>query len=121
MKIETEKQQQISIVKLSGELDASNAVQVDLVLSQLIQEKPSEIWIDGIQIQYISSAGLGVFLSHLQTLAQQNTKLVFYHLNPKIRNIFTILGLDSIVQIVQNREAAQALSGSQSFVNSGIN
>ena len=57
MKIETEKLENISIVKLYGELDASNAVQVDHTLSLLISEKPSHIWIDGTQINYISSAG----------------------------------------------------------------
>jgi anti-sigma B factor antagonist len=109
MKIVTEKQEKISILKLSGELDASNAIDVDTIMLHLIREKPDQIWIDGEEINYISSAGLGVFLSHLQTLTDQKINLLFYNLNSKIRNVFTILGLDSLVQIVADRNAAEAL------------
>ncbi|KAA9345985.1 STAS domain-containing protein [Adhaeribacter soli] len=107
MKIETEKLENISIVKLYGELDASNAVKVDQTLSLLISEKPSQIWIDGTQINYISSAGLGVFLSHLQTLAEEKIELLFFGLNTKIKHVFAILGLDTLIPIVHSREEAE--------------
>jgi anti-sigma B factor antagonist len=113
MKIETEKLEKISILKLTGELDASNAVQVDLVLVQLLYEKPRKIWIDGSQISYISSAGLGLFLSHLQTFTDENIEVLFYGLNIRIRHVFSILGLDTLIPIVLDREAAEAYLAKQ--------
>ncbi|MFC5270420.1 STAS domain-containing protein [Adhaeribacter terreus] len=106
MDIKTQNQAEVSIVKLSGELDASNAVLVDHELVRLTQKKPKQIWIDGSEISYISSAGLGVFLSHLNNFKLLNINLLFFGLNAKIRNVFTILGLDELVRIVPNLESA---------------
>ena len=117
MKIETEYLENIRIVKLYGELDASNAVQVDHTLGMLIAEKPSQIWIDGCQISYISSAGLGVFLSHLQTLTEEKIELLFFGLNTKIKHVFAILGLDTLIPILSNREEAETYLAGLPIVN----
>ena len=106
MEIRTITQEQVSILKLTGELDAGNAVQVDAELIFLIRKAPKQIWIDGQDLHYISSAGLGVFLSHLPTIKSANINLVFYNLNAKIRNVFTILGLDELLQIVPDQATA---------------
>src|SRR5688572_11292718 len=108
MEIKTQNQQEVSIIKLTGELDASNAVLVDQELLRIINKNPRQIWIDGTAISYISSAGLGVFLSHLNTFEKQEINLVFFGLNAKIRNIFNILGLDAIVQILPDLETTIA-------------
>ncbi|HSI89931.1 MAG TPA: STAS domain-containing protein [Adhaeribacter sp.] len=109
MKIVTEQKEKISIIRLFGELDASNAIEVDVALERVLKNKPTQIWVDGSEINYISSAGIGVFSSHLQTISRENINLVFYGLNSKIRNVFTILGLESILQIVNDQQAAEAL------------
>jgi|SRR5690606_20640110 len=110
MEINTRTEQEVSILKLKGELDASNAVIIDHELQRLITKNPKHIWVDGSGISYISSAGLGVFLSHLSTLQQKNIRLVFFGLNDKIKNIFTILGLEEIIPIVKDLQAAQEIS-----------
>jgi anti-sigma B factor antagonist len=106
MEIKTQNQAEVSIVKLSGELDASNAVVVDHELVRLTSKNPKQIWIDGTDISYISSAGLGVFLSHLNNFKQKDILLLFFGLNAKIRNVFTILGLEELVLIVPDMETA---------------
>ncbi len=111
MEIKTNTQNKVSILKLTGELDAGNAVQVDAELIYIIKTLPKQIWIDGQELNYISSAGLGVFLSHLPTIKGNNINLVFFGLNAKIRNIFTILGLDEILQIVPDQETATQYFG----------
>src|SRR5688572_11228581 len=108
MKINTQSRQNVKILALTGELDASNAVLVDSEILNLLNQHPDQIWIDGSEISYISSAGLGVFLSHLQNFKQANVNLVFFGLNAKIRNIFTILGLDELLNIVPSLDEAIA-------------
>ena len=111
MEIRTITQEQVSILKLTGELDAGNAVQVDAELIYLIKKAPKQIWIDGKDLNHISSAGLGVFLSHLPSIKTANINLVFYNLNAKIRNVFTILGLDELLQIVPDQATAKEYFG----------
>jgi len=108
MEISTQQKETVSILKLTGELDASNAVVVDEELIQILEKKPSHIWVDGTEISYISSAGLGVFLSHLHTIQQQQIKFVFFGLNAKIKSVFNILGLDTLVQMADNLEELTA-------------
>lgn len=111
MDIKTNFKEEATILKLSGELDAGNAVQVDAELIYLIKMAPKQLWIDGKDLEYISSAGLGVFLSHLPTIKSANINLVFFNLNSKIRNVFTILGLDELLQIVPDLETALTYFG----------
>lgn len=111
MEINTNTLKEVSILKLTGELDASNAVQVDAELIFLLKKAPKQVWIDGQDLAYVSSAGLGVFLSHLPTFKDKKINLVFFNLNAKIRNVFNILGLDELLQIVPDLAAAETYFG----------
>ena len=111
MEIRTNTKENVSIMQLVGELDAGNAVLVDAELLYLIKRAPKQLWIDGKELHYISSAGLGVFLSHLPAIKSAQINLVFYNLNAKIRNVFNILGLDEMLQIVPDQESAMEYFG----------
>ncbi|MEJ8804042.1 STAS domain-containing protein [Pontibacter sp. H249] len=97
----------IVAVRLNGELDANTAVAADDALQEAITKAPDKpLLIDCTGLQYISSAGLGVILSSLHACNQNKTKLAFCGLQPKIKNVFTILGLEKIIQTAKNEEEA---------------
>ena len=62
--------------------------------------------VDCRNLNYISSAGLGVFISHLQRFEDAQIKLIFFNMQEKVRNVFEILGLDLLMTIVTNYEEA---------------
>ncbi len=93
---------------LDGELDASSAVVLDTELNKPELLKYKKVLIDCQRLSYISSAGLGVFISHLQRLQDANVKLVFFNMQEKVFNVFEILGLDSLMNIAPTQEAALA-------------
>ncbi|MGI4833985.1 MAG: STAS domain-containing protein [Janthinobacterium lividum] len=93
---------------LDGELDASSAVVLDAELAKPELLNYKKVLIDCQRLSYISSAGLGVFISHLQRLQDANVKLVFFNMQEKVFNVFEILGLDSLMNIVQTEQEAQA-------------
>ena len=93
---------------LDGELDASSAVVLDAELNKPELLNYKKVLIDCQRLSYISSAGLGVFISHLQRLQDANVKLVFFNMQEKVFNVFEILGLDSLMNIVQTEQEAQA-------------
>ena len=92
---------------LDGELDASSAVVLDTELNKPELLRYQKVFIDCQKLSYISSAGLGVFISHLQRLQDAKVKLVFYNMQEKVFNVFEILGLDSLMTIVQTEQEAQ--------------
>ncbi|MBS9524231.1 STAS domain-containing protein [Litoribacter ruber] len=93
------------ILTLSGEVDASNSVDLDNAL-QAVMEPNKKILLDGSNLQYISSAGLGVFMSYLEEFEAQNIQFVIFGLNQKVYNVFHILGLDQLIIIQTTKEKA---------------
>jgi anti-sigma B factor antagonist len=68
----------------------------------------AKVLIDCHGLSYISSAGLGVFIAHLQRLQDLDVTLIFFQMQEKVFNIFEILGLDVLIQIVSTQEQALA-------------
>lgn len=110
MKITNEAIDTTIILTLDGELDASSSVGLDEELSNPEIMKYSKILLDCKNLHYISSAGLGVFISHLQRFEDAQIKLIFFNMQDKVRNVFEILGLDLLMTIVSNYEDAITVS-----------
>ncbi|TGD81264.1 STAS domain-containing protein [Hymenobacter wooponensis] len=94
---------------LDGELDASSSVLLDTELNQPSILENQKVLIDCQRLNYISSAGLGVFISHLQRFQDASVKLVFFNMQEKVHNVFEILGLDSLLTIVPSEAEATAI------------
>ena len=106
MKVTAQPAGPVLTLLLDGELDASSAVVLDSELSKPALLTHQKVLIDCQRLSYISSAGLGVFISHLQRLQDAHVKLVFYNMQEKVFNVFEILGLDSLMTIVPNQAEA---------------
>lgn len=110
MKITQEIKDSTIIMTLDGELDASSSVSLDEELSDPEIMKYSKILVDCQNLHYISSAGLGVFISHLQRFEDAQIKLIFFNMQDKVRNVFEILGLDLLMTIVSDYEEARTIA-----------
>lgn len=96
------------ILKLAGEIDASNSVNVDSSIQDILQNEPKKLLVDCSHLEYISSAGLGVFMSYLEEFQEKNIEMVIYGLKDKVFQVFHILGLDQLIVIKQDKIAALA-------------
>ena len=94
------------IVYLSGELDANSAIAADQVLENAIASGIHSLLLDCDQLQYISSAGLGVLLATYQSCKQKNIEFILYNLKPKIWNVLEIVGLHNILTIKDTEQEA---------------
>lgn len=94
---------------LDGELDASSSVLLDTELTKPETLRFQKVLIDCQRLNYISSAGLGVFISHLQQFQDAGVKLVFFNMQEKVHNVFEILGLDALMTIVPSEAEATSL------------
>jgi anti-anti-sigma factor len=83
------------VIALSGSFDASQADKAREVFSAL---KDSAV-VDFSQLDYISSAGLGVLLGAQQRLNAQGKALTIVHMNGMIRDVFRIARFDQIFEI----------------------
>lgn len=51
------------IISIIGEIDASSSIELDLTIAKSLGEGFKKIIVDCSALEYISSAGLGVFMS----------------------------------------------------------
>ncbi|SNR43831.1 MULTISPECIES: STAS domain-containing protein [Hymenobacter] len=109
MKITQHSSENTLTLSLDGELDASSSVLLDSELNAPEILNYTKVLIDCQRLNYISSAGLGVFISHLQRFQDANVKLVFFNMQEKVHNVFEILGLDSLLTIVPSQAEAAAV------------
>ncbi len=107
--IQTIRDDGYTVLKIQGEVDASSSIQLDEALAELIAAQPPAILVDCTGLQYISSAGLGVFMSYIEELDSKQIKMVLFGLSDKVRHVFDILGLDQLLQLVDSQEEAKAL------------
>ncbi len=92
-----------------GELDAHSSLDMDEKINGLLTEGFSDFYIDCSQLSYISSAGLGVFISYLDDIKQSNGKLIFGEMRDNVKEVFELLGLDKLVIIVNYEQDARNL------------
>ncbi|WP_053406785.1 STAS domain-containing protein [Persicobacter sp. CCB-QB2] len=96
------------IIEVIGEVDASSSIHLDTAIEEAFSEGREKIMVDLTRLTYISSAGLGVFMSYLQEIKTKNIGFVLFGPDPKVKGTFSILGLDQLVTIVDNQDQAKA-------------
>ena len=99
VEIDTGTENECYLISVKGEVDASSSIELDNALEKALNES-KKILIDLSQLEYISSAGLGVFISYLEELKGKKISLVLFGLKPKVREVFNILGLQHLIKIV---------------------
>jgi len=91
---------------INGEVDASSSIHLDSALGEAVKSNEN-ILVDCTDLKYISSAGLGVFMSYIQEIKELEIKLVLFGLSEKVKNVFQILGLDQLLTMEETLEDAK--------------
>ena len=106
VEINTAERDSYTLIEVEGEVDASSSIFLDEALTQAEEQSPRYIIVDCSKLEYISSAGLGVFMSRIQDYENDNRHMVIFGLSAKVTNVFQILGLDQLLTIVDSFEEA---------------
>ena len=108
VEIKNELDKGIYFIQVIGEIDASSSIHLDQSISEATQQH-KKILINCSELEYISSAGLGVFMSYINELEDNNIKMVIFGLSEKVKHVFQILGLDQLLKITETEEEAKHL------------
>jgi anti-sigma B factor antagonist len=99
-----------SALRLVGFLDAHTFEQLDELVTDLFQQGVYRVVVDLSGLEYISSAGAGVFIGNLAAAQEMGGNIVLVNPTPNVREVFDLLGLSQIFTITGSREEAlQAL------------
>jgi anti-sigma B factor antagonist len=95
-------------IHVNGEVDASSSIFLDNALEEAFSTG-QHILVDLEKLDYISSAGLGVFISRLEEVKDKEIFLILYGMNDNVKQVFNILGLESLLVIKKDRQEALTL------------
>lgn len=92
----------ITVLALDGFLDAHTAPEFEEAIQKEIAAGRRRIIVNCERLSYISSAGLGVFMSFIEELRDAGGDIKICSVIPKVRQVFDILGFQSLFDIVED-------------------
>ena len=96
----------VTILDLNGELDAHTASELEAAIQKCKDDKLVQIVVNGDQLKYISSAGLGVFMAYIEEVRELGGDIKIASLQPKVFNVFDLLGFPLLFDIVDEENDA---------------
>jgi anti-sigma B factor antagonist len=96
------------VVAVRGEVDIFTAPDFKTLIGAAIEAGRDTVIVDLAKATFIDSSSLGVLISAHRRLGLRDGRLIIACKVPEVRKTFTITGLDSVLEIVDDREAALA-------------
>ena len=106
MNLKTNKEEDFLLIMIDGDLDASSSIMLDNTLSDAFANNEKKVLVDCADLNYISSAGLGVFMSYIQDFKTNGIYMALFNMSDKVKNVFEVLGLDQLITIVSTKKDA---------------
>jgi len=103
-KIRTE--DKIAYIRVIGDLDAHTFEKMESEINKLIKSSIFKLIVDMEKVEYISSAGAGVFIGAIGTSQENSGNIVFLRPSPCVREVFELLGLAQIFRFYDTLEKA---------------
>ncbi len=90
-----------SIEKLAikGYLDAQTAPLLEDAIQNLVDKENYNILINFHELEYISSAGLGVFMSFIEQVREKGGDIKMAEMSDNVYNVFDLLGFPMLFDI----------------------
>lgn len=101
----------VNVVTLPVRVDTTTASDVEAVFGGLLEAGPARLVVDFSGTEYVSSAGLRVFLSVLKRIGKSGGAMVLCGMQPFVADVFEVSGFSGLFSIVATRDEALAACG----------
>lgn len=97
----------VAVVRVDGVVDTMTAGELEKVMNSLIDQKRYNIIVDLGGVDYISSAGWGIFISNIREIRQNRGDIKLAQMIPSVYEIFELLEFDSILSAFDSVDKAR--------------
>ncbi len=101
--------QDIALVKITGYIDTTTSSELERVLQNLLREQQFKIIIDLKSVDYISSAGWGIFISEIKNIRLQHGDLKLANMSDSVNEVYELLEFSTILNSSPSIEEALSL------------
>jgi anti-sigma B factor antagonist len=104
--VSSTRQGDITILAVTGYLDAHTAPRFEKTIQDEFDAGRYKVIVDCSGLTYISSAGLGVFMSFVEDVRDKGGDIKICALTDSVYSVFDILGFPALFDIVPDQAAA---------------
>lgn len=96
----------IALIQVVGDLDANSYEEMEAKFNEIFDQGCYQLICNLEKVDYISSAGAGVFLGAVDTAEEHQGNIALLRPSKAVQDVFEILGLLEILPCVQTQEEA---------------
>jgi anti-sigma B factor antagonist len=97
---------QISIIKVGGYIDTTTSSELERALDSLLKQGRFFLVVDLGNVDYISSAGWGIFISEIKSIRENGGDLKLVRMVPDVYEIFELLEFHHILDVYDSVDEA---------------
>jgi anti-anti-sigma factor len=101
----------VSVLRVSGYVDTTTSPDLERRLQALLRESRYHIVVDLAAVEYISSAGWGIFISEIREIRENGGDLKLAGMIPDVKEVFDLLEFENILKAYADAELAVASFG----------
>jgi len=98
-----------TVIAVHGFLDTATSVDLEKELQRVLRARCWQVVIDLSGVDYISSAGWGIFLSEIRHIRQQGGDLRLVGMKPEVYEVYELLEFRSV--LTHHRTLDEACAG----------
>jgi anti-sigma B factor antagonist len=108
--IQTQKlKNNVTFIAVQGFLDAHTFEEMEKTINEFFDGGCFRLVVDLSKLDYISSAGAGVFIGAIGTAQENEGNIVLMKPSPNVKEVFDLLGLSQIFPFAGDVEAAHRM------------
>lgn len=109
--------QQISLVRVAGYVDTTTSHELEKKLNAILERRRFHIVVDLSGVDYVSSAGWGIFIGEIREIREQHGDLKLAGMSPDVYEVFELLEFQNILEA--HPDAAGAVERFESELEGG--
>jgi anti-sigma B factor antagonist len=98
-------------INLSGRMDIGGTQQIDLKFTALTATRKAQILVDLSNVTFIASIGIRALISNAKAQKARGGCMVLYKPNDQVEQVLRATGIDTIIPIARDIEAARGAFG----------
>lgn len=96
----------VTALKVTGFLDTNTASVFEESFKSVLRDKKFKLVIDLTEVEYISSAGWGLFVSEIKRIRSEGGDLILAGMSPNVLEVFELLNFNTILKFFPDVETA---------------
>ncbi len=98
---------EISEIRVDGVIDTLTAAELEEVIESLLKRDRFKMIVDLAGVEYISSAGWGIFISHIKDIHENGGDLKLANMIENVAEIYELLEFDNVLKAYVSLEDAR--------------